>query len=215
MTEIHFSDNYRDLSQEYGVNAGFQFEFYCETCGDRWRTPFQAYHGAQACNWMRKASSLIGGLMGQAADAVETLVQAGFREARDRAFAEAVEAAKAHFHRCAKCRQYVCDKCWNKSRGLCVNCAPDAQVELESAKAHGEACGASEVAMEEGRERGRQMDVSRERQLVCPSCGAQTKGAKFCPECGTKLAVKYQCPSCYKEISLGVKFCPECGHRMR
>lgn len=74
----------------------------------------------------------------------------------------------------------MCTTCWNTARGLCVGCAPDAQVELEAA-------GAIEVAQAEGEARGKALDVTGERQLVCPSCGAQTHGARFCPECGQKL----------------------------
>jgi hypothetical protein len=40
MTELKFSDNYSDLSEQSGVSAGFQFEFYCERCNDRWRSTF-------------------------------------------------------------------------------------------------------------------------------------------------------------------------------
>jgi membrane protease subunit (stomatin/prohibitin family) len=69
-------------------------------------------------------------------------------------------------------------------------------------------------AVAEGERRGEKMDVERERQLVCPQCGAETHGAKFCPECGVKLAVKSTCPKCSVEVSPGAKFCPECGGKM-
>ena len=215
MSEIKFADNYRDISHEYGVNAGFQFEFYCEVCQDTWRSEFEAYRSAQASGWLDKAAGLFGGVLHKASDAVEGLAQAGWRTARFNAFREAVESAKRHFHRCAKCSQYVCDNCWNTGSGLCVRCAPVAEVEIESSRAYGMASGAGEKAREKGRDLGAQMDVERERQLVCPNCNTPTRGAKFCPECGTRLAVKNQCPSCYSEISSNVKFCPECGHKIK
>lgn len=215
MSEISFSDNYHDLSNEYGVNAGFQFEYYCEVCRDVWRSEFEAYHSAQASGWLDKAAGIFGGVFHQASNAVEGLAQSGWRSARDMAFKKSLESAKHHFHRCAKCHQYVCAKCWNTSSGLCVNCAPLAQVEIESSRAHGIASGAGEKAMDFGRQRGAQMDVTAEKQLMCPECGAPTKGAKFCPECGSKLAIKSQCPGCGSEIPPSVKFCPECGHPLK
>ncbi|MCE1246832.1 MAG: zinc ribbon domain-containing protein [Firmicutes bacterium] len=215
MEELKFSKNYHDLSQQYGVNAGFQFEFYCENCSDTWRTAFEGYKSQQAAEWMEKASGWFGGIVGQAANAVESMAHAGWRDARDKAFARSVEDAKRHFNRCAKCHSYVCDTCWNKKRGLCIRCAPIAEIEMESARAQGETDGATEKAREIGYEKGKQMDAATERQLVCPSCGAQARGAKFCPECGQKLAMKNQCPSCMNTIDPNVKFCPECGHKLK
>lgn len=214
MSEIHFSDNYSDISRQGGTDSGFQFEFYCENCNDTWRSPFVPYRSGQASGWLGRASGLLGGVLGQAADAVDGLAEAGWGKGRDRAFAESIEAAKGHFHRCAKCHQYVCAVCWNTGKGLCLSCAPSAEVEIEAARAQGEVYGAGEKAVNEGIQRGKKMDVKRDRQLVCPECDARTNGAKFCPECGAKLAVKSDCPSCHAEITPGAKFCPECGERL-
>jgi hypothetical protein len=211
MGELKFSDNYRDLSVQHGVNAGFQFEFNCERCNDTWRTDFIPYRSAQASGWLSKAAGMLGGVLGGVGDAVDGLAQSGWREARDDAFRASVENAKKHFHRCAKCFQYVCDTCWNKGSGLCMNCAPSAEVEIEAARAQGAVYAAGEKAALEGIQRGKQMDVKRDRQLVCPQCQAETKGAKFCPECGAKLAVSSSCSSCGTEMTPGIKFCPECG----
>lgn len=214
MGELKFSDNYNDLSQQRGVNAGFQFEFYCERCNETWRTEFESYVGGQASGWLGKAAGIFGGVLGNVDDAVEGLAQSGWGKARDAAFKKAVEQAKNHFHRCAKCYQYVCDVCWNSSSGLCLNCAPDAEVEIEAARAQGEVYAAGEKAALEGIQRGKKMDVKRERQLVCPKCKTETHGAKFCPECGFKMAVKGQCPKCSSEVAPGAKFCPECGEKL-
>lgn len=211
MGELKFSDNYRELSVQHGVNAGFQFEFHCERCNDTWRTDFVPYRSGQASGWLGKAAGMFGGLLGEVGSAADGLALAGWREARDVAFKEAVERAKSHFHRCAKCFQYVCDTCWNSASGLCYNCAPSAEVEIEAAKAQGAVYAAGEKAALEGIHQGKQMDVKRERQLVCPQCKAETHGAKFCPECGTKLAVAGECPACSAPVQPGAKFCPECG----
>ena len=110
--------------------------------------------------------------------------------------------------------KFVCDVCWSNDKGLCRECAPDAQVEIEAARAAGAVYAAGEKAALEGIQRGKQMDVKRDRQLVCPQCHAETHGAKFCPECGFKLAVQSQCPKCSAEVSPGAKFCPECGGKL-
>ncbi len=110
--------------------------------------------------------------------------------------------------------KFACDTCWNKEKGLCRDCAPDAEVEIDAARATGEVEAAREAAQTEGKARGEKIDVKRERQLVCPQCNAETHGAKFCPDCGIKLAVLSQCPKCSAEVSPGAKFCPECGDKL-
>jgi len=214
MSEIKFSKNFQDHSVSTGANAGFQFEFYCERCNDAWRAEFGPYRGGQATSWLGKAAGIFGGVLGSVESAAEGLAQAGYGKAHDEAFAAAIEQAMKHFHRCARCLNYVCDACWNNDKGLCRNCAPDAEMEIGAARAEGEMEAARERALAEGKKRGEKADVSRERQLVCPQCGAETHGAKFCPECGAKLAVAAMCPKCSAEVSPGAKFCPECGNKM-
>ena len=213
MGELKFSDNYSDMSVQHGVNAGFQFEFHCERCNDTWRTDFVPYRSGQASGWLGKAAGMLGGVFGGVESAMDGLAQAGWREARDDAFKAAVAGAKNHFHRCAKCFQYVCDTCWNPESGLCLTCAPSAEVAIEAARAQGQANAAGEKASLAGAGLGEKMEVMRERQLVCPQCRAETKGAKFCPECGAKLAVSLACTACGVEMAPGTKFCPECGQK--
>ena len=211
MSEIKFSKNFKDMSVSTGANAGFQFEFYCERCGDAWRADFVPYRGGQATSWLGKAAGIFGGVLGNVESAAEGLAQAGYGKAHDEAFAHAIEHAKDHFHRCARCMQYACDTCWNSAKGLCRNCAPDAEVEIDAAVAQGEVDAVRVRAHSEGEKRGELIDVTRERQLVCPKCGAETHGSKFCPECGVKLATVSQCPNCSAQVTPGAKFCPECG----
>jgi hypothetical protein len=215
MKELKFSDNYNDLSEQTGVRAGFQFEFYCERCNDTWRTEFVPFRSGQASGWLSKASSLFGGVIGgAAADALEGVAESAWGNAHDKAFLESIEKAKNHFHRCARCFQYVCDVCWNSGKGLCLNCAPDVQTEVEAARTQGEIYGASENAVLEGIRKGKKQDVKSEHQLKCPQCGAETKGAKFCPECGFKLSQQGTCRACSAKVSPAAKFCPECGEKI-
>jgi len=60
MSEIKFSDNYKDLSKNSGVNAGFQFEFFCEQCNDTWRSPFVPYKRGQVSGWLGKIAGMVG-----------------------------------------------------------------------------------------------------------------------------------------------------------
>lgn len=215
MSEIHFSKNFSDHSVQSGANAGFQFEFYCERCNDAWRGEFVPFRGGQAASWLGRAAGMFGGsLVNEASNVAQGLTQAGYGKAHDEAFVAAIEQAKNHFHRCARCMGYACDRCWNGDKGLCRKCAPDAQVEIDSARAEGEVDMARKRAAVEGEQRGEKVDVKSDHQLVCPKCGAETHGAKFCPECGEKLAVMSKCSRCSAEISPGTKFCPECGNKI-
>ncbi len=211
MSETWFSDNYRDLSIQHGVNAGFQYEFYCGRCHDAYRTPFQPFKGGQASGWLGKAAGMFGGALGNAENVMSGLVDAGWANSRDAAFQAAIQDAANHFHRCPHCLAHVCDTCWNASPGLCLNCAPDAQVEVESSRARGETDMAGQMAYTAGQDLASHLDVKSPTQLVCPKCGAETKGSKFCPECGEKLAVSLTCSGCGTQLAPGTKFCPECG----
>ena len=79
MAEVKFSKNYSDLCKHSGVTAGFQFEFFCERCSDTWRSSFVPYRRAQASGWLGKASSLLGGVIGNIGGAAEGLAEAGVR----------------------------------------------------------------------------------------------------------------------------------------
>ena len=57
MGELQFSDNSSDLNVQNGVNVGFQFEFCCERCGDRFRSEFVAFRTARASGRLGKAAS--------------------------------------------------------------------------------------------------------------------------------------------------------------
>jgi hypothetical protein len=211
--EMQFANNYRDLSNASGVDAGFQFEFYCQRCSDRWRTHFKPYRSGQASGWLQKGAGMFGGLLGNASSLFSGMAQAGWHSARDDAFTEAVAAGKAHFNRCGNCHGYVCTPCFDGATGLCFNCAPNVKVAITQARARGEVRGASELAEAEGQARGTRRDVREDMQLVCPQCRAETHGARFCPQCGHQMAQKVQCGSCSAALQPGTKFCTDCGQR--
>jgi hypothetical protein len=213
--QLQFSNNYQEHSHSSGVDAGFQFEFYCQRCSDRWRTTYKPYRSGQASDWFQKGASLFGGLLGNASTVLNGMAQAGWHTARDEAFKEAVAEAKAHFNRCGSCHHYVCAPCFDSANGLCFDCAPDVNVAITRSRAEGEMHSASQLAAAEGEKRGERRDVRQAMQLVCPQCRAETHGAKFCPECGHKMAQEVQCVGCAAMLQPGSKFCTECGVRQQ
>ncbi|WP_035847674.1 zinc ribbon domain-containing protein [Kitasatospora azatica] len=215
--EIYFTNNYRDLCEQYGTGAGFQFEFNCSRCYDTWRSPFEAFTTGRAAGWIGKgmgaAWNLIGGNAGTISNAADGLAGASWGGARDAAFERAIANAQSHFHRCARCTKHVCDQCWNPAQGLCLDCAPDTAAEAEAARHRGLNDQVTQRAYDAGQQTGAGYDVSTPRQLVCPQCGAQTHGGTFCTGCGYRLGDPAACRSCQAAVPAGAAFCPGCGTR--
>jgi hypothetical protein len=205
MTEIAFSNHYHDISEK----TGFQFEFYCEACGDAWRTEYKRYLAGTASGFLGSVSSLMGGLLGGAEHVADRMSDAGYRTAHDQAFAEAVEQAKVHFKRCRRCGNYFCNQCFNPNLKLCTACAPSVEEEAHVAARQTEI----EMAAEKAQEAVKKGKTPTDGNVVCPGCGARVKASKFCAECGQPIQGKQRCASCQAEIEPGTKFCPECGQR--
>jgi predicted amidophosphoribosyltransferase len=55
------------------------------------------------------------------------------------------------------------------------------------------------------------IDLGRQAQPRCPSCGAQSHGGKFCGECGAPLVSVRVCTGCHAENPGTSRFCAECG----
>ena len=60
MALIQFTRNYHDES----TDTGFQFEFYCDRCGNGYQTEFQASGLGTVTNALDVASNLFGGFFG-------------------------------------------------------------------------------------------------------------------------------------------------------
>jgi len=213
--QIWFSQNSRDLSNPSGDDAGFEFECYCQRCGDTWRSGYENYTLGRASGWLRRAGSVASNVTANVgfdvANTVGGLADAGWHRARDAAFQRAIAKADGHFHRCAHCSQHVCGNCWNAERGLCRQCAPDLQSEVEQARAQGQVAAARDAATAAGTRLGQGIDVTTQHQLICPECRSETHGGKFCPECGHKVGAPAACGSCSAQLPVGAKFCTECG----
>jgi hypothetical protein len=207
MPLIEFTDNYEDLS----TDVGFQFKFYCERCGNGYMSEFRPYGAGRAVGLLGAMGSLLGGRAARVADSAYEVQRAVGGPAHDRALKEAVQEVRPHFHQCSRCGEWVCDVCWNASRGLCEQCAPDTQEELAAAQ--------QEKMIEQMRERvadtdyAEQINVADTAVTTCPHCGATVSGGKFCNECGKPLVAERVCGKCGASNEADAKFCSECGER--
>jgi uncharacterized OB-fold protein len=202
---IEFTRNYDDLSTE----RGFQFEFYCDRCGNGYRTRFEPLATGTISEALDAASGILGGLFGRAAEVADTVHSVAWEKAHDAAFTRAVEEARPHFHKCRRCGQWVDDDCWNVRQGLCKDCAPVLEEELAAVQAEAAVADAQEKA-----EAIEYVDAARLKETItvtCPHCGAAVPGGKFCAECGKPLRSEKHCPNCGAKVPATAKFCPECG----
>ncbi len=207
---MQFTRNYSDHSTQ----NGFQFEFHCDRCGNGFRTQFEPFMLGNVSGVLDTASSLLGGIFGQASNVSNRMTEAQRERARETAYLKAVDQIKPHFKQCPRCSSWVCIKtCWNDRRGLCKNCAPDLAVEMSAMQSQkgiekayeNAAADAEETAQATG-------DWSQTKVASCPSCGVPlAKDVKFCPECGAKINVAKHCTECGAKLTPGAKFCPECG----
>jgi membrane protease subunit (stomatin/prohibitin family) len=211
-TPIPYTDNYRDHSTE----AGYQFEFVCERCGNGYKSSFDASAmgiGGKALNTL--SGMFGGGRLGNLAGGLDSVRDMTNSQAKDKALREAVAEIAPLFNQCHKCGQWVCKQiCWNEEFQICVACAPKLEQELAGMQS---ARRLQEV-QEKVNEASYAQDVNVERKQValCPNCGAEAShSGKFCPECGQPLTMPVTCEKCGTESPRGTKFCPECGDPLK
>ncbi len=206
MSEIRLSDNHRDLS----TNSGFQFEFFCERCGETWRSPFDRYAAGTFEGLVGAADGLLGGIFGSARNALNALSTAGYATAKDGGLARACVAARDHFHRCPRCSNNFCNDCWNADEGTCITCVPRLEAAVAAINREAKIERARTVAFD----RATVSDADlRARVVSCPSCHAAVGQGKFCPECGASVSLTRACSGCGADMPRAAKFCPECGEK--
>lgn len=212
--KIKFVKNYTDLS----TDQGYQFEFYCDRCGTGYRTRFKTSATGTVSQAVDAVSSLVGGIFQRMSDVTSRVHSASWEKAHDNAFTEAIKEVENDFVQCPRCQSWVCkEKCWNNSKGLCKNCAPDIGVEMSAAQANVtvEEIWAHAQMADEDKELAKKnwKDVIR---ATCPKCGhSLEKNSKFCPECGEKLASEKYCPECGEKLNPDAKFCNKCGAKLQ
>lgn len=207
MALIEFTDNYEDLS----TDAGFQFKFFCERCGNGYMSEFRPFHAGRAAGMLSALTGLLG-RGSEIADSAYELQRAVGGPAHDKALCEAVAEVRPHFHQCSRCGEWVCDVCWNATVSLCEECAPDTQEELAAMQ--------QQRRLEQLQERVEETDyasginVRDTAVVVCPHCGAKAAGGKFCNQCGRPLTTTIKCPKCKVQNPANAKFCSECGEAL-
>ena len=210
MAHIEFTDNYQDLSTE----SGYQFKFFCESCGNGYMSSWKASKAGIADRAAARRRQHARRHLGTRGNTRRQICATRRRARRTTTPSqEAVAEIRPLFVQCKRCGQWVCREiCWNAERGLCTECAPILQREMAAKQA--------EIAVEQADEKLREQDLTegvnfdRQAVVICPTCGAETEGGKFCPECGASLAPKTECPQCGAKFKPGAKFCPECGNKM-
>jgi hypothetical protein len=217
MSTQSFTRNYSDHSND----SGYQFEFFCDKCGNGHRSSFIRSNVGFAASMLKAAGSLFGGVVSQAGWGAEHLKDALRGPAWDSAFKSAIDECRPQFRQCTLCGKWVCPEvCWNHERGLCEDCAPDLREHAPAIQA--------QAAVEQVREKAREIDqtggLDLSKPLTAPgvtSCvkcqGALPSGAKFCASCGTPViqpaaaTAKRFCTGCGQAVAPGARFCAGCG----
>jgi hypothetical protein len=197
-----FTRNYTDLSDEHG----YQFEFRCDICSSGYRSEFKRSNLGTASSLLSGASSLIGGIFGQASNAAYQAKNIADRGERDKALEEAANEIMPLFTRCPRSSHWVDETCWNEARGLCVSCAPKLAGEMEAERASVEIAQMREAMREETVFSG---DTSAT-TTVCASCGKPVGSERFCSNCGAPTA-QAKCTQCGNDLPPGARFCGNCG----
>lgn len=217
---IGFTDNFADNSTE----AGFQFTFYCDICGEGYKTRFiesKSYKKGKLIKGLGRLVSAATYITGDystgygARSATDVIgerfegMSPAWHKEHEAAFEKAQNEAKQHFHRCPRCTKWVCENDWNEQEGLCVECAPRIAAEVAAARA--------EKAVKDIREKAAKTQVFtgeiESKQTICPRCGKPAGEGKFCVNCGAPLNMVV-CPKCGARSPAGTRFCGECGTRL-
>jgi hypothetical protein len=211
MTAQSFTRNYRDYSNE----SGYQYEFFCDKCGNGHRSSFETSTSGVAASMLKAAGAFFGGGLARAGWSADHLKNAFRGPAWDAAFQRAIEECKPKFRQCTTCGHWVCPEvCWNQARGLCEACAPDLGEQAAAIQA--------QVAVQQAWVKAAQVDQTRGVDVagapaavgaLCPNCqAALAPAAKFCAGCGTPVQAKKKfCDQCGGELDPGARFCSGCG----
>ena len=215
-----FTKNYNDESTE----AGFQFVFMCDCCGDGYRSSFiesETYKKKKKFGLLSSAASIGGGLLSSSkgtkvanATSQSSSVMADrfagmppeWRKEHENAFEKASNEAKQHFYKCPGCNKYACATCKNEDEGLCVTCAPRQEVLVAKAKSGAMQRNISDKAKDATVWKGE----IESKTTICPQCGKPAGAGKFCNNCGASMELN-TCVKCGAKNAKTVRFCNNCG----
>ena len=218
-----FTRNYNDNS----TDAGFQFTFHCDVCGDGYKSSFiesETYKKKGLLRGLGQGASIAGSLLGgrinnlgRTADRASNVLTQRFdgkspewQKEHEKAFERAQNEAKQHFHRCPSCNKYVCDHCWNEDEGLCVSCAPRQEVLVAKIRADAMKRNISDA----GNTATVWQGEIESKTTICTSCGKPAGSGKFCNNCGASMELK-SCPKCGAKNAQTVRFCNNCGQNLQ
>ena len=206
-TPVPFTDNYSDHSTE----AGYQFEFNCERCGNGYKSGFQASAMGIGTKVLRGLGGMFGGGLGNASYGADNIQDLTESQAKDKALAQAVQEVAPHFTQCHRCGNWVCKEiCWNTDVNLCVGCAPKLEQEMAGMQAQAQISQVGDKISQV--DWTKDVNVERKQVALCPHCGAEAEhSGKFCGSCGKPLQISAQCAKCGTQAPSWTKFCPECG----
>jgi hypothetical protein len=206
-----FTKNYRDHSNDHG----YQFEFFCDKCGNGSRSSFKTSSMGLAASVIKAAGAFFGGSLYRAGRGAEQLKDALRGPAWDGAFKEAIDECRPQFRQCTLCGGWYCPEvCWNAERGLCEGCAPNLIEHAPALQASAAIHQARQKVAEVDQTRG--MDVANAAAAVstCPKChAALAAAARFCAQCGSAVAAAQPrfCSGCGESLPSGARFCAGCG----
>jgi hypothetical protein len=209
---VPFTDNFHDLSN----TEGYQFEFYCERCGNGYRSAFLRDKVEMGRGLLRVVGSLFGGAVEDVSRSAEQwrYDRATNSPAKDRALTAAVQEISPSFSQCRGCSDWMCKaQCWNEEIGQCLRCSPSVAEEVARAQSAAQ----RDQIWEKARQKDwtADIDVATRAKLNCPSCGTKVDGGKFCSACGGSLAVPVKCDGCGSTGSkAGAVFCTDCGGKL-
>ncbi len=214
-----FTRNHDDLS----TDAGFQYEFFCDCCGNGFKSTFKpssTYSAKKRTEGLGRGIGILGNLFGGRIGSIGGALESGanvlqdklddkspqWRKEQEKSFDEAQEEVRPHFIKCPSCNKWVCSDCWNEDEGLCIDCAPRESTYV--AKARNEAMRRN---IDEAAEKATVWHGEiEERTTLCPHCGKPAGNGNFCNHCGQSLRM-LKCPKCGATLQPNMKFCGECG----
>ena len=203
---VPFTDNYRDVSNEHG----FQFEFYCERCGNGHKSPFYPNAVGIGASVVRAASWVFRSRLGGAYHGTRELSQLSNSAGKDKALRKGVESVSEQFRQCHGCGNWACGNvCWNPDTGQCVSCTPKLHQTITTAQGQAQSRQVREHIHEQNWMP--DVDLSQQAMASCPQCSAATGGGQFCGECGYSLVVQRFCTECGCEAGANDRFCQQCG----
>src|SRR5512136_1140653 len=103
MALIQFTRNHSDHS----TDKGYQFEFFCDRCGNGFMSEFKASVTGYAASAVRSAGDLLGGIFGRVSSSTYEIERAVKGPGHDRAFRDAIEETKLNFRQCPKCARWA------------------------------------------------------------------------------------------------------------